>query len=152
MSNDANIFKERKPNTTADDLPPLTCSITTLSVTGFGGGIAAINYSDIGTNYLVELDSVNTITSREYDVTLLPQEFNNSMNYTLRSPISGSLKNSTQHLSREFTGSDFQPYITTINLYQKGNESEGPIIQAKLPKPIRKSDKINTRFKIRLDI
>ena len=62
------------------------------------------------------------------------------------------LKETTKYLAREFTGSDFNPYITTINLYQAGDESNGPIIQAKLPRPIRKSDKINTTFKIKLDI
>jgi hypothetical protein len=151
MSNDANRFTERKPNTTADDLPPLTCSITTLSVKGFGGGKAAINYSDIGTNYTLQFDSVNTITTREYNVTLLPNEFNHSMNYTLRSPISGSLSLSTPYLSKDFTGSNFNPYITTINLYNK-NESDTPAIQARLPRPIKKSDKINLVFKIRLDM
>ena len=54
-------------------------------------------------------------------------------------------------LASEFTSSDWQPYITTINLYDRGNYEE-PIIQAKLPRPIRKSDKINMRFKIKLDI
>ena len=36
-------------------------------------------------------------------------------------------------------------------LFQEGNYDE-PVIQATLPKPIRKSDKINLRFKIKLDI
>ena len=36
-------------------------------------------------------------------------------------------------------------------IYQRG-DYDTPVIQAKLPYPIRKSDKINTRFKIRLDI
>ena len=54
-------------------------------------------------------------------------------------------------MASPFTGSDFQPYITTINLYQDG-DYDTPVIQAKLPKPIRKSDKINTRFKIKLDL
>ena len=62
---------------------------------------------------------------------------------------SGSVKYSD--LATNFTSSDFQPYITTINLYQKG-DYDTPIIQATLPKPIRKSDKINMRFKIRLDL
>ena len=37
------------------------------------------------------------------------------------------------------------------NPAQRG-DYDTPVIQAKLPYPIRKSDKINTRFKIRLDI
>ena len=51
----------------------------------------------------------------------------------------------------QFTGIDFQPYITTINLYQNG-DYDTPVIQATLPRPIKKSDKINMRFKIKLDI
>jgi len=120
-----------------------------LNETGSWSG--SVNYSDLATNYLVKFSSVNTITTREYNVTLLPNEFNNSMNYTLRSPISGSLNLSTPYLAKEFTGSNFQPYITTINLYQDG-EYDVPVIQAKLAKPVTKSKKINTVFKIRLDI
>ena len=78
------------------------------------------------------------------------------MNYTLRAPLlnddDGFLKITTPNLATHFTGSDFQPYITTINLYQAGDELEGPVIQARLPKPIRKSDKINMKFKIKLDL
>tara|TARA_Y100001937_G_scaffold120612_1_gene178107 strand:- start:20 stop:904 length:885 start_codon:yes stop_codon:yes gene_type:complete len=114
----------------------------------------SVGYRDLGTNYTIKLDSTNTITTYEYNVDIVPNEFNNSTNYTLRAPLSGSkpshLTLATRHLAREFTGS-FQPYITTINLYQNGNHQE-PVIQAKLPKPIRKSNKINTRFKIKLDI
>jgi len=61
------------------------------------------------------------------------------------------LKLNTSTLASTFTGSDFQPYITTIALYQDG-DYDIPVITANLPKPIRKSDKINTRFKIKLDI
>ena len=73
----------------------------------------------------------------------------------MRAPLSGSspdyLTLSTSHLKTTFTSSNFQPYITTINLYQQG-DYDTPVIQATLPRPIRKSDKINTRFKIKLDI
>ena len=57
---------------------------------------------------------------------------------------------STKYLAREFTGSAFQPYITTINLYQENDETV-PVATAKLPKPIRKSDRIAITFKIKLD-
>ena len=76
------------------------------------------------------------------------------MNYSIRNVLSTDTKPlslSTPFLAQPYTGSDFQPYITTINLYQQGNY-DTPVIQATLPKPIRKSDKINTRFKIKLDI
>ena len=58
---------------------------------------------------------------------------------------------SNPYLATEFTGSDFTPYVTTINLYQSGDKDK-PVITAVLPKPIRVSNKISTTFKIRLDI
>ncbi len=96
------------------------------------------------------------ITTHEYNVTLLPQEFNLTMNYSIRNAFKWYFYNSltfyhTPYLAATFTGSDFQPYITTINLYQDG-DYDTPVIQATLPRPIRKSDKINTRFKIKLDL
>ena len=103
----------------------------------------------------MSFDSFNTIYSREYNVTLLPNEYNHTMNYSVRNTLEGSstpFTLSSPYLASPFTGSGFQPYITTINLYQEGDELEGPVIQAKLPKPIRKSDKINMRFKIKLDM
>ena len=54
-------------------------------------------------------------------------------------------------LKAQFTGSDFSPYITSIKLYQDGVYDE-PVIEATLPKPIRKSKKIATTFKIKLDL
>ena len=64
--------------------------------------------------------------------------------------MTGSL-HKNPYLAREFTGSNFQPYITTINLYQKG-DYDTPAIIATLPKPIRKSKKIATTFRIILDM
>ncbi len=123
-------------------------------ITETGSWSGSINYSDLGTNYNLKFDSVNRINTYEYDVNILPTEFNNTTNYTVRNVLSGSTKPltlSTPWLASTFTSSDFQPYITTINLYQDGNMEE-PVIQATLPKPIRKSDKVNLRFKIKLDI
>jgi cytolysin (calcineurin-like family phosphatase) len=57
----------------------------------------------------------------------------------------------TQYVASTFSSSAWQPYITTINLYQDG-DYDTPVIQATLPRPVRKSDKINTRFKIKLDL
>ena len=102
----------------------------------------------------MSFDSVNTITTHEYNVNLLPQEYNHSTNYTLRATLSGSGKTmdtSTPYMGNQYTGSEFQPYISEIHLYSYG-DFENPIIKAALPRPIRKSDKINLRFKIKLDI
>ena len=50
----------------------------------------------------------------------------------------------------EFTGSEWQPYITTILFHRKINEE--PLFMAKLPKPLRKSDLIDMSIKVRLDM
>ena len=123
-------------------------------ITETGSWSGSVNYPDLATNFNLKFDSFNTIKTHEYSITILPNEYNNTMNYSVRNVLSTDTKPltlATSTLATPFTGSDFQPYITTINLYQEG-EYEEPIIQATLPRPIRKSDKINTRFKIKLDI
>jgi len=133
-----------------------------ITITETGSWSGSVDYSDVtnNSNYTLKFDSYDTIFSHEYSVTLNPNEFNHSMNYTLKSPLSGSYSTmneftaslmGTPFLRQEFTGSNFQPYITEINLYQKGNIYE-PVIRARLPRPVRKSNIIGTTFKIRLDI
>jgi hypothetical protein len=123
-------------------------------ITETGSWSGSVKYSDLATNFTLQLDSSNTITTYEYNVTLLPQDYNLTTNYSIRNVLSTDtepLKLSTPFIASTFTSSIWQPYITTINLYQDG-DYDTPIIQATLPKPIKKSDKINTRFKIRLDM
>ena len=123
-------------------------------ITETGSWSGSVNYSDLATNFTLKFDSFSNITTHEYNVTILPQEFNLTTNYTIRNVLSGSTKPltlATSTLASTFTGSEWQPYITTINLYQDG-DYDTPVIQATLPRAIRKSDKINTRFKIKLDI
>ena len=123
-------------------------------ITETGSWSGSVDYSDLATNYTLKFDSYHTITTHEYNVTLLPQDYNLTMNYTIRNVLSGSgdiLRLGTQYVASTFSSSTWQPYITTINLYQQG-DYDTPVIQATLPKPIRKSDKINTRFKIKLDL
>jgi len=124
-------------------------------ITETGSWSGSVDYSDLATNYKLNFNSYNTIYSHEYNVVLKPSEYNHSTNHSLRSPLTGSVPSyltlSTPYLATEYTSSNFQPYITTINLYQK-DMYEGPVIQATLPIPIKKSNKINLIFKIRLDI
>jgi len=123
-------------------------------ITETGSWSGSVDYSDLATNYTLKFDSFNTIYSHEYNAILLPNELNNTTNYSVRNVLSTDTKAltlSTPHLGAVFTASNFQPYITTINLWKDGEYDE-PIIQATLPYPIRKSDKINLRFKIKLDI
>jgi len=123
-------------------------------ITETGSWSGSVNYSTLVSNYSMSFDSVNTIQTNEYNVNISPQEYNYTMNYSIRNVLSGSdepLNLSTSTLASTFTSSEWQPYITTINLYQDG-DYDTPVIQARLPKPIRKSNKINMRFKIKLDI
>ncbi len=123
-------------------------------ITETGSWSGSVDYSDLATNYTLKFDSHHTITTHEYNVTLLPQDYNLTMNYSIRNVLSGSSEPvtlGTQYVASTFSSSAWQPYITTINLYQDG-DYDTPVIQASLPKPVRKSDKINTRFKIKLDI
>ena len=123
-------------------------------ITETGSWSGSVNYSSLATNYDLRFDSHHTITTLECDVTLLPTEYNLTTNYSIRNVLSTDsepLDLGTPFIAKEFTGSAFQPYITTINLYQDG-DYDTPVIQATLPKPVRKSDKINTRFKIKLDL
>ena len=126
--------------------------LVVLTETGSWSG--SVDYSDLATNYTLNFDSYDTITTYEYNVTLLPQDYNYTTNYSIRGALttdSKALNLSTPFLRTEFTSSNWQPYITTINLYQRG-DYDTPVIQAKLPKPIKKSDKLSTKFIIRLDI
>ena len=123
-------------------------------ITETGSWSGSVKYSDIADNYELRFESYHTITTHEYNVTLLPQDYNLTTNYSIRNVLTTDtepLKLSTPFVAATFTSSDFQPYITTINLYQDG-DYDTPVIQATLPRAVRKSDKINTRFKIKLDI
>ena len=135
-------------------------------LTETGSWSGSVNYTDItsASNYTVQFDSTDTIYTNEYSVTINPNEFDYSMNYSLRCFTSGSSVTFEQatasfgspiltnpYLCSEFTGSEWHPYITNIALYNKG-EYNDPVIMARLPKPIMKSDKIATTFKIKLDM
>lgn len=138
--------------------------IVTLTETGSWSG--SINYTDItsASNYTIQFDSTEAIYTHEYSVTINPNEYDYSMNYSLRclpttststfeeaTASFGSTIVSNPYLCSEFTGSDWHPYITNIALYNQG-EYDDPVIIAKLPKPIMKSNKVATTFKIKLDM
>tara|TARA_R100001594_G_scaffold73644_1_gene108173 strand:+ start:2942 stop:3826 length:885 start_codon:yes stop_codon:yes gene_type:complete len=123
-------------------------------ITETGSWSGSVDYSDLGTNFNLKFDSLNAIKTHEYNINLSPRDYNLTMNYSIRNVLSGSsepLTLATSNIASTFTSSDFQPYITTINLYQDG-DYDVPVMQATLPRPVVKSDKINTRFKIKLDI
>ena len=158
MSNDANLLVGRRPLNSDDNLTAIS-GANSMTGSGFGGGKAANNYTNIGTNYNMEFKATQPIYSKEYNITIQPDEFNYSMNYTLRcfSTSSGLTmpENSASFLSNpwlcpDYTSSYFQPYITSINLYAVG-EWVDPVITAKLPKPLMVSDVTPITLKIKLD-
>ena len=123
-------------------------------ITETGSWSGSVDYSDLATNYTLRFDSHHTITTHEYNVTLQPQDYNLTTNYSIRNTLTTNTEPvtlQTPFVAATFTGSDFQPYITTVNLYQDG-DYDTPLIQATFPRPIRKSDKIAMRFKIKLDL
>lgn len=82
-----------------------------------------------------------TVYENEIVCAVEQNEFNMSQNPTLTTDTSGSL--------RDFaTGSDFQPYVTTIGLYNDANEL---LIVGKLAQPTLLSTKTSTTFVIRYD-
>ena len=82
------------------------------------------------------------IYTYNYTVRLSDYEFNFTQN---PSAITGS----SNRLRDNVTGSYFQPYITTIGLYNDSNEL---IAVAKLGKPLPKSQNTETTVQIKLDI
>mgnify|MGYP001169295016 CR=1 FL=1 len=160
MSNDANLLFGRVPTNRNDNLPPISGAGGFNTTVGFSNGKANIDYTEIGTNYSIKFDSTNTVYTDEYSVTVNPNEFNHSMNYTLRDFTSGSgltmptdsssFIGEAYELQNEFTSSNFQPYITQVHLYDV-KDSQVPVITAKLPKPVRVSNKISQKIILKID-
>ena len=129
-------------------------------ITETGSWSGSINYPQVtsASNFNLEFKSTQTIYTREYNIKIDPNDFNYTLNTTARCFLSGSTSNGTDisdvignpYMCAEFTGSEWQPYITTILFHRKINEE--PLFIAKLPKPLRKSDRINMNIKVRLDM
>ena len=82
------------------------------------------------------------IYTYNYTVRLSDYEFNHTLNPT-------ALTGSDNRVRNELTGSAFQPYITTVGLYNDSNEL---IAVGKLGKPLPKSKNTETTIQIKLDI
>ena len=163
----SNFRGPNKPANTLKNLGPITGSSGIASIKGFGGGSLSINYTDVlGKAYTFSFDSTQTVYTKEYTVTLNPDEFNRTMNPTVRGFVSGGATqiNDARFALADFTSSDWTPYITGIQLYQDTEVREfkvghlrppkitEPVIIAKFPKPIRKRNDATMIFKLRLDI
>ena len=78
-------------------------------------------------------------------------EFNFSMNDSLRTKNSGSDKNEKYpgELIPMATSSTFQPYVTTVGLY---DDQRRLLAIGKLPRPIRKDPNLSISFMVRFDL
>ena len=147
------------------------------TITDTGSYSSSINYTDVTTNnYTLEFSSTQTVYTYEYTITIQPNEFNYTMNPTVRVFRSGSDLmdiNLSPWIHPQFTGSKTSDdpwwpgtYINEIQLYSSNTEVLGsyevgrnrmipltePVIVANLPRPIKMRDDMSMIFKIRVDI
>ena len=95
-------------------------------------------------NITCSFDSTMTIYESQYKCTFLANEFNYTQN---PSAISGSSNSGT--VSDFLTGSYFQPYITTVGLYNNANEL---VAVGKLAQPLQSSNTTDTTILVNLDL
>ena len=96
-----------------------------------------------GDNITCSFQSTLTIHESQYKCTFNPNEYN----YTLNpSAISGS---SDGRVYDFLTGSYFQPYITTVGLYNNANQL---VAVGKLSQPLQSSNVTDTTILVNLDL
>tara|TARA_Y100000310_G_C20568676_1_gene756874 strand:- start:303 stop:1253 length:951 start_codon:yes stop_codon:yes gene_type:complete len=137
-----------------------------VTLTETGSWSTGIGYTEVTTgSYSMSFKSTQTLYTQEYLVSIEPGEFNTTMNSTIRGFPTKSLYtkiNETPYMADKFTGSNWSPYITTIAFFPRKSKVEKetlrytladePVAIARLPRPIKISNKIPMHFKIRLDI
>lgn len=105
------------------------------------------NFDFDATNYGFTGSFRSTTTLYEYEVIckLRKSEFNFTQNWTIRKD-----KNNESHLVDDYaTGSYFNPYITTVGLY---NDNYELVAIAKLSSPLAKRDDVDMNIIVRFDI
>ena len=113
-----------------------------------------ITYLDVLTGqFTFKFKSTRRIYTREIIATVEPSEFNFTNNSTVRGFPTGSgivkISESPWFLP-QFTSSVFQPYVTSIDLYD--NKVAGPVARAKLAQPIQIRDDMPISFKLKFDM
>jgi len=113
----------------------------------YSNGLAVVthpNYKSLDTINTLKFQNTYQIFENEYLCTIDEHEFGSTLNTSAR-----RLKSSdSQYLANFTTGSKFQPYVTTIGLY---NEDQELLVVGKLGQPIRMSGNTDTTFAIRWD-
>ena len=84
------------------------------------------------------------IYENEYQCTIGEEEFNDTLNISARK----NQTNQDSELKDFITGSLFNPYVTTIGLY---NEHQELLVVGKLGQPVRMSNETDTTFIVRWD-
>jgi hypothetical protein len=106
--------------------------------------ISDLNELITGSNVTCSFQSTTTIYESQYKCTLRENEFNYTQN---PSAISGSTNSGIVY---DFlTGSYFEPYITTIGLYNNANQL---VAVGKLAQPLQSSKTTDTSILINLDL
>ena len=171
-----NVNKPNRPIHNIDNLPPITASLGNIgyTISGFGGGTAPVNYTSVGTgldggigsgSYTINFNSVSFIKSKEYSLKIGKNDFNFTMNPTVRkfgstaeTKAAASKLNSPyikdDILSSSLSGS-WGPMMTTVGFYRQyedGTMDNTPIMVAKYPQPIMMRRDIDLILKIRIDI
>ena len=105
--------------------------------------LSNLNEIITGSNVTCSFQSTTTIYESQYKCTLRENEFNFSNNPSV---ISGS---STGTVYDFVTGSYFQPYVTTVGLYNNANQL---IAVGKLAQPLQSSNTTDTSILVNLDL
>jgi hypothetical protein len=119
---------------------------TSYSFSNYGVGIYGDEIGDIlsGSNATCSFQSTITVYESQYKCTLNPNEFTYTQN---PSAISGSLNSGIVY---DFlTGSYFQPYITSVGLYNNANQL---VAVGKLSQPLQSSNVSDTTILVNLDL
>ena len=97
-----------------------------------------------GSSVTCSFQSTMTIYESQYKCTLLANEFNYTQN-----PSAISSSSNSGVVSDFLTGSYFQPYITTVGLYNNANEL---VAVGKLAQPLQSSNTTDTTILVNLDL
>ncbi len=114
--------------------------------TGIYGTSTTVELGDVlnSNNVTCSFQSTTTIYESQYKCTLRENEFTHTLN---PSATSSSLNNNI--LYNSLTGSYFEPYITTVGLYNNNYEL---IAVGKLSQPLQSSNTTDTSILVNLDL
>ena len=117
-------------------------------ITGYYNNLSALQ-DYIGNIITISFQSTLTIFESQYKCTSNPNEFTYTQN---PSAISGSTNQSGSNSGIVYdflTGSYFQPYVTTIGLYNNANQL---VAVGKLSQPLQNSNVTDTTILVNLDL